>query len=52
MSKPLTVFLELVGGVTFLYGVLGSPMHIEPMIIGGGVLLAGIVGVRKRKKGG
>ena len=47
MSKPLTFFMELVGGIMIIAGVI-PPMKIGILSIGIILVLVGAVGIRKR----
>ncbi len=48
MSKPLSIFLELIGAILLLGGL--SKQSLLAAIIGACMLLAGAIGIRKRLK--
>ena len=48
MSKPLTIVLELAGAAIVFYSIT-PPLSVLGIVIGVLVILAGAVGVRKRK---
>jgi len=51
MSKPLTIVLEIIGGIMILVGLM-PPLKIGVLSIGLILMLIGVVGIRKRLKKG
>ncbi len=47
MSKPLTFFLEVVGGIMIIAGII-PPVKVGILSIGIVLVLIGAVGIRKR----
>jgi len=50
MSKPLTIVLEIIGGIMILVGLM-PPLKIGVLSIGAVLMLIGAFGIRKRLKG-
>lgn len=48
MTRPLTIFLELVGGFTLIYGI--ATANLMATIIGGLMFVFGWIGTRERMR--
>lgn len=48
MTKPLTIFMELGGGILFIVAMI--KFSIPWMVIGAAIIIIGALGHRKREK--